>query len=469
MSTFDLLIKGARVVDAKNHRDEITDVGIKGGKIAAVAPNLAPSEASEVMQAQGLLLLPGLIDSHVHLGISACGFKMVAAAGVTTCLDMSGTSDDLARIAKTNGAAINYGTLEAILPGKNVPTNDPSTEEIAAFVNKALANGSYGVKILGGHFPLTPKANERLVRYCQENGVYIAWHAGSTETGSDLSGVKEAVAAANGGFLHLPHINAYCRGCPEKAAALSIVVLQILEANPNIVTESYLSSRNGSNLVCDENGIPKSAVPRKCLANFGFSPDKKGLVDAILSGRLAVMKDGQDQTILISGKEGADYFLDQNTNVSGSFSGLNPLSSRVLCATAKRGTSQAFTVDALSTDGGCIPRNVTLKAGLELVDLDGLTMLEFVKKACLMPARILNLPAKGHLSVGADADICVADPIAKTPVRVLAGGNTVFENGKIFNGVPTAFTTSKGLSFYSSQGIPVREANPSFEPLNRLN
>lgn len=359
--------------------------------------------------------------------------------------------------------------MEAILPGKNVPTNDPSTEEIAAFVNKALANGSYGVKILGGHFPLTPKANERLVRYCQENGVYIAWHAGSTETGSDLSGVKEAVAAANGGFLHLPHINAYCRGCPEKAAALSIVVLQILEANPNIVTESYLSSRNGSNLVCDENGIPKSAVPRKCLANFGFSPDKKGLVDAILSGRLAVMKDGQDQTILISGKEGADYFLDQNTNVSGSFSGLNPLSSRVLCATAKRGTSQAFTVDALSTDGGCIPRNVTLKAGLELVDLDGLTMLEFVKKACLMPARILNLPTKGHLSVGADADICVADPIAKTPVRVLAGGNTVFENGKIFNGVPTAFTTSKGLSFYSSQGIPVREANPSFEPLNRLN
>lgn len=126
------------------------------------------------------------------------------------------------------------------------------------------------------------------------------------------------MAAANGGFLHLPHINAYCRGCPEKASALSIVVLQILEANPNIVTESYLSSRNGSNLVCDENGIPKSAVPRKCLANFGFSPDKKGLVDAILSGRLAVMKDGQDQTILISGKEGADYFLDQNTNVSAS-------------------------------------------------------------------------------------------------------------------------------------------------------
>lgn len=77
MSTFDLLIKGARVVDAKNLRDEITDVGIKGGKIAAVAPNLTSSEASEVMQAQGLLLLPGLIDSHVHLGISAGGFKMV--------------------------------------------------------------------------------------------------------------------------------------------------------------------------------------------------------------------------------------------------------------------------------------------------------------------------------------------------------------------------------------------------------
>lgn len=277
------------------------------------------------------------------------------------------------------------------------------------------------------------------------------------------------MAAANGGFLHLPHIYAYCRGCPEKAAALGIVVLQILEDNPNIVTESYLSSRNGSNLVCDENGIPKSAIPRKCLANFGFSPDKNGLVDAILAGRLSVMKDVQDQTILISGKEGADYFLDQDTNVSGSFAGMNPLSSRVLCATARRGSSQAFTVDALSTDGGCIPRNVTLKAGLELVDLDGLTMLEFVKKASLMPARILNLSSKGHLSVGADADICLADPIAKAPVRVISGGNTVFENGKIFNGTPTAFTTRKGLDFYNDQGIPAREVNPSFEPLNRLN
>lgn len=71
MSTFDLLIKSARVVDAKNLRDEITDVAVKDGKIAAVAANLDSSEASEVMQAQGLLLLPGLIDSHVHLGISA--------------------------------------------------------------------------------------------------------------------------------------------------------------------------------------------------------------------------------------------------------------------------------------------------------------------------------------------------------------------------------------------------------------
>ena len=71
MSTFDLLIKSARVVDAKNLRNEITDVAVKDGKIAAVAANLDSSEASEVMQAQGLLLLPGLIDSHVHLGISA--------------------------------------------------------------------------------------------------------------------------------------------------------------------------------------------------------------------------------------------------------------------------------------------------------------------------------------------------------------------------------------------------------------
>ena len=52
---------------------------------------------------------------------------------------------------------------------------------------------------------------------------------------------------------------------------------------------------------------------------------------------------------------------------------------------------------------------------------------------------------------------------------MISGGNTVFENGKIFNGTPTAFTTRKGLDFYNDQGIPAREVNPSFEPLNRLN
>ncbi|MGH2402392.1 MAG: amidohydrolase family protein, partial [Candidatus Limnocylindria bacterium] len=43
------------------------DVSIEDGRIAAVAPNLAPDPAARVIDATGMLVLPGVIDVHTHL------------------------------------------------------------------------------------------------------------------------------------------------------------------------------------------------------------------------------------------------------------------------------------------------------------------------------------------------------------------------------------------------------------------
>ena len=40
----------------------------------------------------------------------------------------------------------------------------------------------------------------------------MAWHVGTTEKGSDIEGLLEAAEIAAGHPLHLPHVNAYCRG-----------------------------------------------------------------------------------------------------------------------------------------------------------------------------------------------------------------------------------------------------------------
>ena len=65
---YDLLIKGGRVIDPASRVDRVADVAIQGGRIRAVRPNIALSDAAEVLDAGGKLVTPGLIDDHVHVG-----------------------------------------------------------------------------------------------------------------------------------------------------------------------------------------------------------------------------------------------------------------------------------------------------------------------------------------------------------------------------------------------------------------
>jgi dihydroorotase len=64
---YDLLLKGGRVLDDKNHIDAMRDVGIKDGKIAAVAEHLDPKDALKTIDVNGLYVTPGLIDLHTHV------------------------------------------------------------------------------------------------------------------------------------------------------------------------------------------------------------------------------------------------------------------------------------------------------------------------------------------------------------------------------------------------------------------
>src|ERR1051325_6804747 len=96
---YDLLLKGGHVIDGKNHLSAVRDVAIKDGKIAAIAPNLAPSRALKTVDVAGLYVTPGLVDIHVHVyagltknsyangdwGLHPDGFTL--RSGVTTVAD----------------------------------------------------------------------------------------------------------------------------------------------------------------------------------------------------------------------------------------------------------------------------------------------------------------------------------------------------------------------------------------------
>jgi dihydropyrimidinase len=94
--SFETVIAGGTVVTAEGTRK--ADVAVKAGRIAAVGKGLAKSAAS-VVDAAGKLVLPGVIDVHVHLELPFCGTvsaddwavgtRAAAIGGVTTVIDFA--------------------------------------------------------------------------------------------------------------------------------------------------------------------------------------------------------------------------------------------------------------------------------------------------------------------------------------------------------------------------------------------
>ncbi|MFI7701211.1 amidohydrolase/deacetylase family metallohydrolase [Nonomuraea sp. NPDC049480] len=90
--SYDLLLAGGEVIDVGGGHVGRLDVGVRGGRIAAVAPALPRHAAREVIDAGGKLITPGLVDlhTHVHPGATYWGIDPDSVAwysGVTTWID----------------------------------------------------------------------------------------------------------------------------------------------------------------------------------------------------------------------------------------------------------------------------------------------------------------------------------------------------------------------------------------------
>lgn len=110
---YDLVIVNGRIMDPETMYDSIANVGIKNGRIAIITKDAITG--AEIIDAKGLVVAPGFIDTHVH-GVDPFTIKMVLRDGVTTAMDLEvGASHVGAWYDKKaeEGWQVNYGTTSS--------------------------------------------------------------------------------------------------------------------------------------------------------------------------------------------------------------------------------------------------------------------------------------------------------------------------------------------------------------------
>jgi dihydroorotase len=240
-ATYDLIIRGGRVIDPSIGLDAVRDVAISGSRIAAVEAGIA-SEATETIDARGKIVTPGLIDIHTHAGRSGDAPPMCLQDGVTGWVD-AGT-----------GGADNMDTVAAIARG-------------APQIGRCLVNiARSGVIAPGGELHDLNAANVALAQaaIARNRDVVIGVKARLSDNvagANDLEALRRAQEAA--APFNLPvmiHIGQ--NHTPLRA------ILALLKRG-DIVTHIYAPGMNG---ILDDKGIllPEVMAARRRGIVFDF-------------------------------------------------------------------------------------------------------------------------------------------------------------------------------------------------------
>jgi dihydroorotase len=91
---YDLVIRNGRVIDPAQKIDRLADVAIRAGRIASIRPNIPAEAAADSLDAKGKLVVPGLIDIHLHARDATLLPPEILSTGVTSIVDAGSRGAD---------------------------------------------------------------------------------------------------------------------------------------------------------------------------------------------------------------------------------------------------------------------------------------------------------------------------------------------------------------------------------------
>jgi len=448
---FDVVLSGGRVMDPETGLNAVRDVGLRGGRIAAVSESPLSGELS--IDVSGLVVAPGFIDLHAH-GQTYEANKYQAHDGVTTALELESGVPNVAEwiAARAGKALINYGAtvshrasrlrampkLSGILGKARLSNEEQRTlaearyqavdpahmPVLTAALQEGLDEGALGIGMAHGYFP--GATNEEILRVFQ--------FAGPTLTpifthvrGMNVFAMQEVIAdaAATGAPLHIVHVNSMSLGNIQ-------VVLDLVEGaqkqGVDVTTEAYPYTAASTN-----------------IASTIFDPGWRE--------RLGMTY--QDIQVQDTGERLNAQTFDRYRSQGGTV--IMHMMKPEWIELAMRTPFVMVASDGMPYAPGAHPRSAgtfSRVLGRYVREQGVMSLMEGLRKMTIMPAERLEIitPAarrKGRLQSGADADIAVFDPdeirdtatfeddlsFSKGVVHVLVNGEFVVRDGQTVEGV----------------------------------
>jgi len=181
---YDLVINNGRVMDPETNYDAIANVGINGGKIAVITKNKI--NGRQTIDAKGLVVAPGFIDTHFH-SVDPYATKLVVADGVTTGMDLEAGATRIgewyARKDKS-GWQVNYGTtvgmnlVRMLIHDSEVKINEPiDASNGGRYIDESAKDGVQGWSLTRSTLPQINEIMQLLDEGLREGAIGIGFPA----------------------------------------------------------------------------------------------------------------------------------------------------------------------------------------------------------------------------------------------------------------------------------------------------
>lgn len=390
-----LVIRNVRVFDGEKVMP-LTTVVVSKGRIQAVGKSVPVPQEAEVVDGEGKTLLPGLIDSHVHI-IGPENLKQPLIFGVTSVIDMFSPAGPITEIKKTQASealphlqayVLSPMTLVTVERGHGteygvpIPTLE-SPARAQEFVDARIAEGSDFIKIIyddgsAYNYPmpaLSKEAVAAVIKAAHARGKMAIVHAGT------LQKCIEVLKAGADGLAHLNFDDAFDPNFGKLAASKKAFVIPTL---------SVLESMNGK-------------------------PDAAGLAE---DEHLAPYLKPQDIQIL------------KRTLAFTTGPGAYAAAEKVLRQLRQAGVSILAGTDSPNPGTAF---GAALHGELELLVNAGLTPLEALRAATSVPAAKFKMAGRGQIEPNAIADLVLVEGDPTQDIKATRAIVAVWKDGARVN------------------------------------